>query len=459
MIMSSIGFLYFFLPLFMGLYAVVSKKHRAKLILLGELVFVGWGSVYALIPLVSSMLLAYLLGMMTDNRRNNKAGQKKILLAAVFSQLIIIILAVLSSFGMLPNGVARAFPPVGAFVYTLNSMSYCLDIYKGKNRCDHRFTLVAAYVGFFPCITAGPLLRYDDFFPQLEAPDITADKLSRGISLYLKGLAERCVLSLGVFHMWQQLTQLNLDDVSAITAWLGIIAAGMYVYFEFASISHMARGISLMLGIELPVNFDHPFAVRSMNELVRKFNVSVTAWFTDYVYRPLTGSSKSRARTVCAAVLTGTAMALWYGAKLPKLIFGAYIGLVCGTELILHKKSEKKLAYIPSMVITMGLLHLGLVLFICDDIVYALKYIPVMFGKNGMLIDNLTLYFFQNFFVLMLIGVFITSGLAKHLYEKLERSRRTFLPFLRPLSQLVLLVISTAFMSGAKQEYLGLFFN
>ena len=276
---------------------------------------------------------------------------------------------------------------------------------------------------------------------------------------YIKLQADVTSSSQEIAAMEQQLTQLNLDDVSAITAWLGIIAAGMYVYFEFASISHMARGISLMLGIELPVNFDHPFAVRSINELVRKFNVSVTSWFTDYVYRPLTGNSDSRARTVCAAVLTGTATALWYGAKLPKLIFGAYIGLVCGTELILHKKSEKKLAYIPSMIITMGLFHIGLVLFICDDIVYALKYIPVMFGKNGMLIDNLTLYFFQNFFVLMLIGVFITSGLAKHLYEKLERSRRTFLPFLRPLSQLVLLVISTAFMSGAKQEYLGLFFN
>ena len=153
-------------------------------------------------------------------------------------------------------------------------------------------------------------------------------------------------------------------------------------------------------------------------------------------------------------------MSLWYGVQLPKLLFGAYIGIICALEMLLRRENGKRRPpFIISMVITMCLFHLGIAFFICSDLMYAVKFIPVLFGRNGMLIDNLTLYFFQNFVVLMVIGVFITSGLAKLCYEKLEGTKRSFFTFLRPLSQLALLVISTAFMSGTHQEYLGLFFN
>ena len=458
MILSSVTFLYFFLPVFIGLYALTPKRHRAKALILGEAVFIGWGALPALVPLGISSFAAYLLGMLIDNRRNNKPAARRVLLVSILLELSFILLAVLSSVGVIAKGsaVARAFPPVGVFVYTLGAMSYCIDIYRGQLRCDHRFTIVAAFVGFFPCLTAGPLLRYGEVQDKLTAPEMSADKLSRGISLYLKGLVERCVLSLQISNMWTQLIRLDISGISAITAWLGLAAAGMYVYFEFASISHMAMGVSLMLGIETPVNFDHPFCVSSVTELVKKFNTSVTAWFIDYIFKPIRGSGRGAGFTALAAIVTGACLSLWYGADLSKLVFGVYMGLICLAELAFLGKLQKKLPYIASMVITMILIHIGFVFFIVDDTGYAASYILAVFGRNGMLVDNLTVYFFENFAVLMGICIFITTGLADRIYRRLSASKHNFLPFLRPVWQLTLLVLGTAFMSGTVQGYLGL---
>lgn len=455
--MSSITFLYFFLPLFAGLYAVTPKKHRIKTLLLGECVFFGWRSLWALLPLFVSSMFTYLFGMLIDNRRNEKQKQLKFLIAMIGTELIFITLSVMSSGGLIKSGlIQKAFPPLGVFVYALTSLSYCLDIYKGVQRCDHRFSLVAAFTGFFPCLTAGPLMRYSEVSLQFEAPEISADKMSRGISLYLKGLAEKCVISATVSGMWKQLIKLDITAVSAATAWLGIIAAGMYVYFEFASITHMASGISLMLGIELPKNFDHPFRAVSVREYVKKFNTSVTMWFIDYIYEPINSGGKKRRRTVLAALATGILISLWYGPGISRLVFGIYIGLLFLIEMFLLEKPLNKLPRPAKVFVTMALVHIGIVFFISNDTGYAFSYILATFGRNGMLIDNLTLYFFENFAFILGVCLFITTGLADLIGRKLEGSKVSIIPFIRPVWQLGLLVLCTAFLSGMAQSIPGI---
>ncbi|MBR1750086.1 MAG: hypothetical protein IJ740_04250 [Ruminococcus sp.] len=452
MIMSSIGFLYFFLPVFTAVYLPLPKKHKAKILILFELVFLGWGSPLALIPLFVSMLIAYLLGMLIDNLRFKKSAQRVVLAIALLSELSMIGAAVLSAMGKAGSStLSKAFPPVGVFVYTLSAMSYCLDIYKGECRCDHRFSLVAAFVGFFPVLTAGPLMRYKDVSIQFEAPVMSTDKMNRGISLYLKGLAEKCIISFSMYDMWRQLMRLDIESVSAITAWLGLICAGMYVYFEFASLTHMARGVSLMLGIELPENFDYPYKTVSVTEFVKKFNVSVTAWFTDYIYTPISRLG-GKVYLIPAVIITGAAMSLWYGADLSKLMFGIYIGLLCLLDIFVFGRVVKKLPYAVAMVINMMLILLGMVFFVSGDRDYAVSFVLAVFGKNGTLIDNLTLYFFENYAVIILIAIIITTGLADLIYTKLANAKRSFIPFLRPLWQLMLLVLSTAFLSGTVQS-------
>ncbi len=456
MIMSSLLFLYFFLPLFIGLYAFVPAKHKAKMLILGEGVFLGWRSLYALIPFAGSMLLAYLLGMTIDNLRFKKRSQGAVLVIALTIELTMLGLAVYSMLGFKGAGtISRLFPPLGVFVYTLAAMSYYLDIYKGVIRCDHRFSLVAAFVGFFPCLTAGPLMRYGEVSQQFSAPQMSIEKTNDGISLYLKGLAEKCIISCTMGEMWGQLTKIDIDSVSAVTAWFGVICAGLYVYFEFASISHMARGVSLMLGIELPVNFDHPFKSVSATEFIGKFNVSVTSWFRSYIYDPVNALG-GRLFMVLGIILTGTAMSLWYGTSLSRLMFGMYIAVLCIAELLFAGRVLKKLPYVVAMVINMLLIHLAMVFFVSEDCSYAFSFILAMFGKNGMLIDNLTLHFFENYAVIMITGLLITTGVFDLAYKRLGRSRHSFIPFLRPLWQLMLLILSTAFMTGRVQDFSGL---
>ena len=457
MTMSSITFLYFFLPLFVGIYAVTPKKHRAKTLLLGEGVFLGWGSLWALIPLGVSSMCAYLLGMLIDNRRSDKTRQKKVLIVMIGIELVFLTLSALSSGGVIKSSmIARAFPPLVVFVYALTSLSYCFDIYKGVIRCDNRFMMVAAYVGFFPCLTAGPLMRYGIISAQLEAPEMNTDKISRGISLYLKGLAEKCVISATVSGFWKQLIKLDIGGVSAMTAWLGLIAAGMYVYFEFASITHMASGVSLMLGIELPENFEHPFKATTVTELIKRFNATVTAWFIDYVYTPINDDGKSKPFSILAALATGVLLSMWYGPGLSRVVFGIYAGALCLVELTLLRRPLRKLPRLLSVVLTMALMHIGVVFFISNNTSYAFSYVLAIFGRNGMLIDNLTLYFFENFALILGVCIFITTGLAELIYNKLEGSKINFLPFVRPVWQLGLLVLCTAFLSGSLLDIPGL---
>ena len=437
----------------MGAYALTPKKHRAKALLIGEWVYVGWGSLLALIPLFVSSMSAYLLGMLIDNRRNEKRSQTKFLITIMAIELCFINLSVLSSYGIIESRyIAAAFPPRAVFVYALGSLSYCFDIYKGLTRCDHRFLLVASFIGFFPCLTAGPVMRFGNDFSQFEAPEISADKMSRGISLYLKGLVEKCVLSATVSGMWKQLTRLDISGVSSATALLGLIAAGMYVYFEFASITHMASGIALMLGIALPENFDHPFRAASVTEFAKSFNSTVTAWFDDYIFKPLSGISENKACTAAASVITGLLLSLWYGPGLSRAVFGVYAGLLCFLEISLLKKPLAKLPRVFSVVLTMALVHIGIVFFVSNDTGYAVSYILAIFGRNGMLIDNLTLYFFENFAVILAVCLFITTGLAQFIYNKLGSSKINFLPYIRPVWQLGLLVLATAFLSGTAQQ-------
>ncbi|MBQ5310888.1 MAG: MBOAT family protein [Oscillospiraceae bacterium] len=451
MVFSQIAFIYFFLPLTMLIYFASPDKARNIIILITGLVFYAWGEPFYVVMMLISTLIDYTAGLMMEKYDSDDRMRRRFLLVSVCMNLGLLAVFKYSDFitdsintvfsSQLTNPVLyvnRAFNriapfgldenrvrlPIGISFYTFQSMSYTIDLYMRKIKVQKSPLRFAAYVTLFPQIVAGPIVRYEEVAKDLEHRTVTPEKISAGISLFVKGLAKKVLLANNIGALWAEIKVQDYSAMPVLTAWLGILAFTFQIYFDFSGHSDMAVGLGRMLGFEFPKNFDHPYISKSVSEFWRRWHITLGGWFRNYVYIPLGGNRKGKGRTLINLLIVWALTGLWHGASWNFVLWGLYFGILIILERLFLGKVLEKLPSAVSMGYTFLIAVFGWVLFDTDTTGDALSYIAAMFGAGGSFADSSSLYSLSCNLALFIICAFVASGLFSKFASAADKAVR-----------------------------------
>ncbi len=457
MVFSSLVFLYFFLPLVMLLYFVLPDKAKNFVILVSGLFFYAWGEPKYIVIMIISTAIDYTAGRFIDYYDKSPRKRTAFLLVsvimnlsllAVFKYSSFIITAINSVFGI--NIPDPQLPlPIGISFYTFQSMSYTIDLYMRNIKVQKNFISFTSYVTLFPQIVAGPIVRYEDVAKEIDSRTVNISKVSEGIGKFLKGLAKKVLLANNIGMIWAEVKAMDFGGISALTAWLGILAFTFQIYFDFSGYSDMAIGLGKMLGFNFPVNFNHPYISKSISEFWRRWHITLGSWFRSYVYIPLGGNRKGIARTVFNTFVVWALTGLWHGASWNFVLWGLYFGILIAIERFGFGKILERLPAAVSMLYTFVMVVFGWVLFDTDTLSDAWTFISAMFGANGILADNTSLYLLVNNIVIFAVCAFASTNIFGAVTGKLKDRKPVLNRYAVPVVQLCVLIICTAYLVDA----------
>ncbi|WP_417608920.1 MBOAT family O-acyltransferase [Owenweeksia hongkongensis] len=459
MVFSSPIFLFLFLPLVFAVYFLAPKKLRNVALLVFSLIFYSWGEGRLVILLLLSALTDFYCGRIIHY------GYRKIGLTIS----LIFNLAILGYFkylnftfenlsriaqslgfaeGTIPD-VAGVALPIGISFFTFQTMSYTIDVYRGNVKADNNLLNFATYVCLFPQLVAGPIVRYSDISHQLNLRIISSDKFADGCERFIIGLAKKVLIANSFAAIADDIFKQNLQDLSTPYAWLGILAYTFQIYFDFSGYSDMAIGLGKMLGFDFPENFNYPYISKSIREFWRRWHISLSTWFRDYVYISLGGNRKGNVHTYINLLIVFFVTGLWHGASWNFVIWGLFHGFFMIIERMGLGKTLSKIPVILQRLYTLVIVIVGWVFFRAETLSEALIYVKTMFIYNS---GNSALSNYLSFFHInlhTLFAVFFAVLFSTPFYPKAEKFfTRKKLSWFRPIA-LLLLFVTTIIYLGA----------
>lgn len=404
MVFSSFVFLLVFLPLVLLLYYICPRRVRNVLLLVASLIFYAWGEpVYVLIMLFSTVF-DYTNGRLIEYfRKQNRPGRAKAaLIVDVCGNLAILGFFKYADFviGNINNITGAGISllhialPIGISFYTFQTMSYTIDVYRGQVEAQHNILDFATYVTLFPQLIAGPIVQYKTIAKELTVRKAGLTDFSEGAFRFSVGLAKKVLLANRIGAVWDTISGLN--EMSVATAWLGAIAYSFQIYFDFSGYSDMAIGLGRMFGFHFLENFHFPYMSKTITEFWRRWHISLSSWFKEYVYIPLGGNRKGMARQIVNIMIVWMLTGLWHGANWNFVLWGVYYGILLMVEkLFLLKWLEQIPAWIGHLY-SMFLVVIGWTIFAQTDMTQLGKYLKAMFGIGATgAIDGDFLYFIK----------------------------------------------------------------
>ena len=427
MVFSSIVFLSVFLPAVFLLYTVIpSLKVRNALLIAASLVFYAYGEpVYVLLMLFSS-LLNYFCALWVA--KNPQKKSKAALVTAVAVNLGI--LAVFKYTGMFVTtfnsltGLAVPVPaialPIGISFFTFQALSYVIDVYRGAVDVQKNYFHILLYITFFPQLIAGPIVKYRDISRQISEREQSVDKIARGFRRFICGLAKKVLIANAMGQVADVLFSQDASTMALPTAWLGAIAYLFQIYYDFSGYSDMAIGLGLLFGFEFKENFQYPYGSNSVQIFWRRWHISLSTWFKEYLYIPLGGNRKGKLRTALNRIIVFFFTGLWHGANWTFVLWGLWHGLFLLIEE--YVSFMRKLPRAVGHIYTMLVVTLGFVLFRADTIGYGLEYIGRMFTGFDMNASSLSTALTQltPWFIVMLIAAIIGCAPIRPLADKIR---------------------------------------
>lgn len=416
MVFSSIVFLFYFLAFVLGIYYLIPKRYKNIVLLAASLIFYSWGEpVYVLLMLFSAFF-NYECGILLERTRLKK-------LCLVFNIAVNIGLLVyfkytnlfLSTFGLSLADIAL---PIGISFYTFQALSYTIDVYRGKTEVQRSLLLFTLYLSLFPQLIAGPIVRYNEIESQLKTRRHTSEMFMDGVCRFCAGLCKKVIIANGIGKLWTTISAMDMSEITMAWAWMGAVSFAIQIYFDFSGYSDMAIGLGKMLGFSFPENFKYPYMSKSITEFWRRWHISLSSWFKEYLYIPLGGNRAGAARQYINIFIVWLLTGLWHGASWNFVLWGLYYAVLLIIEklfILKYIKPMGKLAHIYAMFFVL----LGWVIFAIDDIGTAGKYIGAMFdiSHTGFsdreflftLISNLSLFF---------IAAVTATGIPKIIYSR-----------------------------------------
>ena len=391
MVFSSLSFLTLFLPLTLAAYYVSPRRARNAVLFAVSLVFYAWGEpVYVLLMLFSA-LSDYAHGLLLE-KWDGRPGLRR---AALVSS-VCINLGLLGFFkyaglavSTLNSALGTSLPvpavalPIGISFYTFQTMSYTIDVYRRKCPAQHNLLTFGCYVAMFPQLIAGPIVRYVTVADELRSRRESFDGFYEGVCRFLIGLAKKLVLANGAGALWEAVSAQAPAQLSALSAWLGILAFAFQIYFDFSGYSDMAIGLGRMFGFTFPENFRYPYLSRSVSEFWRRWHITLGDWFREYLYIPLGGNRVSIPRNLFNLAVVWLATGLWHGASWNFLLWGGYFGLLLILEKFVFGKLLQRLPAFFGWLYTALAVLLGWVLFAFEDAGAGLSDLSAMLGGGA----------------------------------------------------------------------------
>lgn len=427
MVFSSLEFIFVFLASVLAVYYLVPPKARNIVLLLFSLVFYGWGEPVYVFLMIATITVDYICGYIIGRDLDSKPKRAKVTLIVS----IVINLALLGVFkyydffaGTLNSLLGRGvFPtlgltlPIGISFYTFQALSYVIDVYRRDARVQKNIAAFGTYVTLFPQLIAGPIVRYADVDDQLRERTHSLTLFASGCRTFICGLAKKILLANAAGAMWNSLSAAAEPD--ALGAWLAIVFYTFQIYFDFSGYSDMAIGLGKMFGFSFRENFYYPYVSESITEFWRRWHISLSTWFREYVYIPLGGNRRGVGRTYfnlfCVWLLTG----LWHGASWNFVLWGLYYFALLVIEktflLRLLERAPKFLRHIYSMAAVI----FGWLLFVIEDVSSIGAYLSRMFGGTGIFATQITVYELVRNLVFLAILILASTPAPKKLWYKL----------------------------------------
>lgn len=431
MVFSDSVFLFMFLPLTLAVYYAVPFAFKNTVLFLTGLLFYAWGEpVYVLIMLLSTTI-DYCAGRVMDRYDSSKMIRKITLLVSVVMNLSLLGIFKYGSFfvGSVNSVFGSAIPdpglplPIGISFFTFQSMSYTIDLYRRNIKVQRNFIDFAAFVTMFPQIVAGPIVRYEDVSAQLASRTIDLRSMNDGITRFICGMCKKVLIANSVGALWTDVKAQDYSAMPAATAWLGIAAFTLQIYFDFSGYSDMAIGLGKMLGFDFPENFRYPYNSKSVSEFWRRWHITLGDWFKSYVYFPLGGSRGSTAATIRNTLIVWLLTGLWHGASWNFILWGLYYGVLIILEKFVFKRLLERTPSALRHIFTMLAVIIGWVIFEISSPASEFEFIKAMLGFGGSFADTFTLNALHNYAVTFVFAVAISTGLPLKLCKKLpERS-------------------------------------
>ena len=458
MVFSSLIFIFIFLPLVLVSYYIAPRRLRNTVILLASLLFYAWGEPTYIILIIISILINYLGALLIRVHIKNKDKSKFIFITLLLIDISILFffkyygfaIECLGSIIGLDLKVKSISLPLGISFYTFQQISYIADIYMQKVKPERNLIDFATYITMFPQLIAGPIVKYEDIHKQLANRKESINKFGEGVQRFIIGLGKKVILANNIGVISTQVKEVNLNDLSIVLSWIGIIAFTLQIYFDFSGYSDMAIGLAKMFGFDFLENFDYPYISKSITEFWRRWHMSLGGWFREYIYIPLGGNKKGTLIQVRNLFIVWFTTGLWHGASTNFVVWGLYFGVILFIEKIYLKDLLKKIPSMFSHIYTLIIVMIGWVIFDMNTLTDSGHYIKIVFGfGNNIFIDNLAKYILTNNFIILLIGLICSTKLIKIYMNKIKSTFRENDVFLITAINLLILIISTAYLVGA----------
>ena len=426
MLFPSVEFIFAFLPIVLTVYFILLRRNvllKNIWLFAASLFFYAFGEGSFILLMLGEILLDYLLALFL-NRSQKRWARRTLLGIAIISNIGILGIFKYASFVCVdilhlpPDAIGIATDihlPLGISFFTFQALSYVLDVYMGKVAATGSFLNVGLYVSFFPQLVAGPIVRFTDIADAINNRKESIDGFSSGVVRFLIGLSKKVLIANNMALVADAAWKLIIGDrleASVAMAWLGAISYTLQIYFDFSGYSDMAIGLGKIFGFDFPENFKHPYIATSLTEFWRRWHISLSSWFRDYVYIPLGGSRRGEARTYINLMIVWLLTGIWHGANYTFVVWGLLYGILLMIEKVIcaHKAIRKQslIQRIAGHFYTMIVVTLAWVIFRSDSINDAVIYILGMFGRgSGKLVDRVFVaYLKQNicFYIPAIIG-------------------------------------------------------
>lgn len=430
MYFSGLLFLFLYLPLVLGIYYLVPRRFRNGFLLFVNLIFYGWGEPTLILIMAISIMTNYVCGLLIEKYRERERLKKTFLVLSVIISLGLLGLFKYAGFfteiirkipfmTMLPQ-IELALP-IGISFYIFQAMSYSIDVYRGDTKAQKNVVTFGTYVSFFPQLVAGPIVRYKDIERQLIERRENISQFADGIRVFIIGLAKKVIIANQMGILWDTLRPMS-DGSGVLGVWLGIIAYTFQIYFDFSGYSDMAVGLGRMFGFEFMRNFDYPYISKSITEFWRRWHISLSTWFRDYVYIPLRGNRCKVPRQILNLFVVWFLTGFWHGASFNFILWGLYYFVLLVLEKFVYGKYLEKLPGAVRHIYALFFITLGWTLFYFEDFGELFVYVGNMFSANGIIsCDALSITL--SYLPLIAAAAFACTPLSKRLWERIKSKK------------------------------------